>query len=324
MTDLVILGESMVEFSQRAPGLFHQSFAGDVHSVAVYFKRLASAGDRVRLMTAVGHDAASLGLVSALEQESIDTSLVFRHPTRQLGLYMVNTDSQGERSFSYWRSDSAAREVMPLFREATQVAGDGGYLPCGIAPCPDLFFFSGISLAVLSPGTRPAFWELLEQLHGAGTRIVFDPNYRPKLWNSAKETRTEYARAFEYAHLALPGIEDLEVLYGVKDFRGACDFLNGFDIEELVIKDGPNGVCYRGPREHFEEPVAQVERVVDTTAAGDSFNGSYLAYRSQGLSPRDAIARAAKVAALVIQHKGALVDSEVFSSSLATPANSEQ
>ncbi|WP_406827497.1 sugar kinase [Microbulbifer sp. ARAS458-1] len=324
MTDLVILGESMVEFSQRTPGMFQQSYAGDVHSVAVYFKRLASSGDRVRLMTAVGHDAASHGLVSALAQESIDTSLVFRHPTRQLGLYMVNTDNRGERSFSYWRSDSAAREVMPLFREATQVTGDGGYLPCGIAPRPDLFFFSGISLAVLTPNSRPAFWELLEQLHDAGTRIVFDPNYRPKLWNSVKETRAEYARAFEYAHLALPGIEDLSALYGVNSFDSACDFLDGFDIEELVIKDGPNGVCYRGPTEHFVEPITPVAQVVDTTAAGDSFNGSYLAYRSQGLSPREAIACAARVSALVIQHKGALVDAEVFRHYLTMPARSEQ
>lgn len=314
----------MVEFSELKSGLFQQSYAGDVHSVAVYFKRLAGANDNVRLMTAVGHDAASQGLVSALERESIDTSLVFRHPSRQLGLYMVNTDARGERSFSYWRSDSAAREVMPLFREATQVAGDGGYLPGGIAPRPDLFFFSGISLAVLTPDSRPAFWELLQQLHGAGTHIVFDPNYRPKLWSSLKETRAEYARAFEYTHLALPGVEDLEMLYGVKDFDGACDFLKRFDIEELVIKDGPNGVCYRGPTERFVEPITPVEQVIDTTAAGDSFNGAYLAYRGKGLSPRDAIARAARVSAMVIQHKGALVPTQVFKSSLAISESIEQ
>ncbi|WP_299593703.1 sugar kinase [uncultured Microbulbifer sp.] len=316
MTDLVILGESMVEFSQIDPGLFQQSYAGDVHSVAVYFKRLAGSKSRSRLMTAVGHDGASNGLITALEQEDVDTSLVFRHPSRQLGLYMVNNDASGERSFSYWRSDSAAREVMPLFREATQVVGDGGYQPCGLAPRPDMFFFSGISLAVLNPETRPAFWDFLEAQHNAGTRIVFDPNYRPKLWRSTKETRAEYARAFEYAHLALPGIEDLQVLYGVNDFTDACDFLERFDIEELVIKDGPNGVCYRGPREHFVEPITPVERVVDTTAAGDSFNGAYLAYRSQGLSPKAAIARAAKISALVIQHKGALIQPDIFQQAL--------
>ena len=314
----------MVELSLREPGLFQQSFAGDVHSAAVYFKRLAGSEDRVRLMTAVGHDEASNGLIAALKQENIDTSLVLRHPSRQLGLYMVNNDADGERSFSYWRSESAAREVMPLFREATQVAGDGGYQPSGLAPCPDLLFFSGISLAVLTPETRPSFWEFVEQLQSAGTRIVFDPNYRPKLWRSAKETRSEYARAFEYAHLTLPGIEDLGKLYGVNSFDTACDFLDGFDIEELVIKDGPNGVFYRGPVERFLEPITPVQQVVDTTAAGDSFNGAYLAFRSQGLGPREAIARAAKVSALVIQHKGALVEISTFHDSLESDAPARQ
>lgn len=312
MTDLVILGESMVEFSQIEPGIFRQSFAGDVHSVAVYFKRLAGRGDRVRLMTAAGTEEASNGLIEALERENIDTSLVLRHPSRQLGLYMVGNDSSGERSFSYWRADSAAREVMPLFREATQVVGDGGYQASGLKPAPDLFFFSGISLAVLEPDTRPAFWDFLSSLQDAGTRIIFDPNYRPKLWASKEETRTAYAQAFAYANLVLPGIEDLEVLYGVKSFTDACDFLNPFDIEELVIKDGPNGVFYRGAGESFLQTIEPVAQVVDTTAAGDSFNGSYLALRSRGGSPREAITGAAKVAAVVIQHKGALVDKPAF------------
>ncbi|HEY8567696.1 sugar kinase [Microbulbifer sp.] len=317
MTDLVILGESMVELSQVEPGLFRQSFAGDVHSVAVYFKRLSSRADKVRLMTAVGHESTSDGLIRALEEEQVDTSLIFRHPTRQLGLYSVTTDANGERSFNYWRSQSAAREVIPLFRDATQVACDGGYSPCGLAPRPDTFFFSGISLAVLSPETRPAFWELVANLYNSGTRIVFDPNYRPKLWESQDQTRTEYAHAFEYAHLTLPGIEDLTTLYGVSDFSSACDLLNQFDIEEMVIKDGPNGVYYRGPGEQFLVPISPVKDVVDTTAAGDSFNGSYLAFRSHGLSPRDAITRAAKVAGIVIQHRGALVEKTRFAEILS-------
>ncbi|MCX2780456.1 sugar kinase [Microbulbifer thermotolerans] len=312
MTDLVILGESMLELSQVEPGLYRQSFAGDVHSVAVYFKRLADAEDRVRLLTAVGNDSASDQMIAALLEEDIDTSLVFRHPNRQLGLYIVSNDACGERNFSYWRSNSAAREIMSLLRDATLLAGDSGLLPSKLVPCPDLFFFSGISLAVLTPDTRPAFWDLLLQLRDAGARIVFDPNYRPKLWASRKDTRTEYALAFEYSHLVLPGIEDLEALYGVQDFCGACEFLEQFDIEELVIKDGPNGVYYRGPEESFLEPITPVEQVVDTTAAGDSFNGSYLAFRSQGASPREAIARAATISALVIQHKGALVDKSIF------------
>jgi 2-dehydro-3-deoxygluconokinase len=55
-------------------------------------------------------------------------------------------------------------------------------------------------------------------------------------------------------------------------------------------------------------PAHLTEDVVDTTSAGDSFNGGYLAALAEGKDPGEAAAFAARVAAAVIGHPGALID----------------
>ncbi|MEI5617568.1 hypothetical protein WB403_51640, partial [Streptomyces brasiliscabiei] len=60
----------------------------------------------------------------------------------------------------------------------------------------DMFFFSGISLAVLEQDARELFWQKVTQLKQAGVKIVFDPNYRARLWHSIDETKQQYDSAF--------------------------------------------------------------------------------------------------------------------------------
>ena len=55
-----------------------------------------------------------------------------------------------------------------------------------------------------------------------------------------------------------------------------------------------------------------VKKVVDTTAAGDSFNGGYLAARLGGIAPAQAVKFAARLAGFVVEHTGAIVGKEHF------------
>ena len=72
-----------------------------------------------------------------------------------------------------------------------------------------------------------------------------------------------------------------------------------------ALKRGAAGpVCFEGT--HCGQSFAPAERVVDSTAAGDSFNGAYLARRLSGGSAGEALSAGHACAALVVGFAGAI------------------
>jgi len=307
MKNIIVMGECMVEFGLGAEdNLYKKNFAGDVYNTGIYIKRCVKEFANVQFLTAIGNDPLSFEMISMMEQESLDTSLVYQSPTDTMGLYLINVDNDGERNFTYWRDTSAAKQVIKY------VSDDGGKR----LEQTDIFFFSGISIAILSENDRNKLWELIQKLKETGTKIVFDPNYRPTLWASVNETRAAYAKAFELADVALPGVDDHKVIYNAKNAEDVAGFLEQYSINEIIIKNGAQGMLLSidGVRHYVE--VEPIKNVVDTTSAGDAFNGSYLSARLLGNSPEQSAMFAAKVSGCVIQHKGAIVDKTVFSQQL--------
>ena len=108
---IVVVGEGMIELSRADGGLWRLGHGGDTLNTAIHLARM----DRdVRYVTALGDDPFSATLLQDWAAEGIDTSLILRDPTRMPGLYAITTDEAGERSFSYWRGQSAARRTLSL------------------------------------------------------------------------------------------------------------------------------------------------------------------------------------------------------------------
>tara|TARA_R110000868_G_scaffold134523_2_gene346570 strand:+ start:3498 stop:4451 length:954 start_codon:yes stop_codon:yes gene_type:complete len=301
MQKVVLFGECMLELRQAPNNAMHRSFAGDAFNTAVYQKR-AFAQQSVSFMSALGKDVISQELMQNCQQEGLDTALIRHSAHHNPGIYLVQTDEHGERSFLYWRENSAARQMMKLLDDEVRQQ------VCKA----DLFFFSGISLAILAPEDRALFWQFLSEVQAAGVSIAFDPNYRTRLWASPEDARQQFALAFAASTIVLPGIEDFATLYGLHDLKDIVGFCQPFNIQELVIKNGPNSVFCCTPEAEFSLPITPVKNVVDTTSAGDSFNGVFLGARLAGYDLRQAIELAASAAGLVIQHPGAIVPNENF------------
>jgi len=293
------IGECMLELSDPAAAPPVLSFGGDTLNTAVYLARRLAGRGQVDYLTALGDDPYSERLVAAWRDEGIGTGLVARLPGRLPGLYVIRTDDAGERSFYYWRSASAARAML---------TGESGRRICAALPGYDLIYLSGITLSILPPAARRRLLAAVEAARAGGARIAFDVNYRPRGWRSAAAARGEIDRLLARCDIALPGHDDLAALYGIASLEAGARYLGGLEIAEICVKGGAGDclLCHDGGRWRLPAQTGVV--AVDTTAAGDSFNAAYLAARLLGRPPAQAVAAGHRLAAVVVQHRGAIID----------------
>lgn len=292
---LLSIGECMVELMQADGGLMRKSFAGDTFNTAYYARLFLPANWSVDYFTAVGTDIISDEMLAFIEQHGIGTDKIARIEDRSPGLYMIHL-RDGERSFSYWRSVSAAKLL----------ARDPHRLRHAIE-ASEVVVFSGITLAILAPEDVDTLLAELRRAKAAGKLIAFDPNIRPRLWDSAERMRATISEGARAATLVMPSFDDEATHFGDASIDETIARYRALGASSLVVKDGADGATLAFGDGLTHVPSAQVERIVDTTSAGDSFNGGFLArYVASGDAPASA-RFAAELAAAVIQHHGALV-----------------
>lgn len=309
MSRAVMIGEAMMELRPRKSDNgedgdgYDSDVAGDVYNTAVYLKRLMGADAEVCFLSALGDEQVSQAMRSAIEAEGIDTSLTRALPGAVPGLYMIHTDDQGERSFTYWRSTSAARRMLE---------GETADSLAETLSSFDVVYFSGITLAILPPEHVYLLIEAAARARANGALIAFDPNYRAKLWPGVEAARAAYERTYSVCDILLPGMDDEMELHGDTASASVLDRLRPFDIGHVVLKAGSEGVYMMSGGQTQQIPYERVTRPVDTTAAGDSFAAGWLAGRLQGLDPAAAVEKAARVAAFVVTQPGAIARRAAF------------
>jgi 2-dehydro-3-deoxygluconokinase len=297
MTRVAAMGECMIELSHLDDRTLALGYAGDVYNVAV---SLARWGTEVAFVSRLGDDHHSAAMLDAWREEGLDASLTDQLPGYAPGLYMIRTDGDGERSFTYWRSASPARELLADDAHADHVrAGLAG---------TDWLLLSGISLSLLSHAAHVRLLALLDALVAAGTRVAFDSNYRPAGWPDPATAAARIDDVLARTALALPTLDDEQALHGDRDAGATLRRIAALGVEEVVVKLGPDGALVQGELVPAEPGVD----VVDTTGAGDAFDAGYLHARLAGLAPAAAAAEGARLAATVLRHRGAIVPAEAM------------
>ncbi|MBL8579577.1 MAG: sugar kinase [Mesorhizobium sp.] len=297
---IVSIGECMLELSGRGGEDWRMGFAGDTLNTLWALRALAEPERPVNYISAFGDDPFSHDQIAFFRDNGIgigDSPVI---PGARPGLYAI-TLTGAERSFTYWRGDSAAR----------QLAHDPAALAKSLEG-QSLVYFSGITLAILDDQPRSLLIDAIAKARKAGSLIAFDANYRPRLWKSPEAAKRAIDAALRVTDIALPTFPDEQALYGDETPEGTTKRLADAGVAEAVVKNGdlPAYICHAASSEVL--PAVYVEKPVDTTGAGDSFNGSYLAARLAGLPPVEAAKKAHAVAAAVVQVRGALAPFETL------------
>ncbi|XOV86557.1 MAG: sugar kinase [Pseudomonadota bacterium] len=308
---IAVIGECMLEVSclpgdgagQALPAVL--SYGGDTLNTAVYLARL---GVDVDYVTALGDDDMSEWMLHEWRKEGVGCDLVFRFENSLPGLYLIKLDGKGERSFFYWRSHSPATRLFDK-------AADAKLLFERLSSYP-LIYLSGITLALYSDKVRDRLFRFLARYRTQGGKVVFDGNYRPRLWPNPDVARDVYQQMYRVADMALPSDEDEALLFGPAVPRVMANRLWAAGVSEVVIKMGANG-CLLASQGEIQHMPTEPVRVEDSTAAGDAFNAGFLAARMRGADWRSAAASAHNLAAVVVQHHGAIIPRE------AMPATNE-
>ncbi|HDM8155730.1 TPA: sugar kinase [Vibrio harveyi] len=303
-TKIAFFGECMIELS-CAP--IRKGFGGDTLNTALYLSRLtAQQPVQVSYATGLGEDVLSQELLENWQQEGITTDLVEIFPAQLPGLYMVQTDQEGERSFLYWRDSTAVKSYFSTSSlnklEAAIVNRELDYL-----------YLSGISIAILNEDSKLRLKKALSQFSQGGGKVIFDNNFRPQLW-SAKEAKHWYSQILPLVDIALITEDDDVLVWGEEE--SAEQRCLRFGCQDIVIKRGcePCKLVWSHGDDKQTAYVAaeKVVKVIDTCAAGDSFAAGYLAGRLTGQSCEQSAQLGHALAATVIQYPGAIIPNDAM------------
>jgi 2-dehydro-3-deoxygluconokinase len=301
MVSVASIGECMIELSGSGggDGTWKLGFAGDTFNTLWALRALTGEQSTASYVSAFGDDPFSRDQIDFFRRNGIGIGQSPVIPGARPGLYAI-TLKGAERSFTYWRADAAAR----------QLASDAEKLENSLKN-QNLIYFSGITLAILEEPARETLVAALGDARADGAVVAFDPNYRPRLWSGKENAQAAIAHALKVTDIVLPTFPDEQELYGDADPMATAGRLQAEGAAEIVVKNGhlPCTVIADGTSTIVE---AVSVDAVDTTGAGDSFNGGYLAARLLGLSPVEAAKRAHKVAAAVVQVRGALAPFEAL------------
>jgi len=284
---LLCMGEPMAEYNQQPDGRYVQGFGGDTSNAAI---SAARQGARAGICTHIGCDPAGDGLLELWRGEGIETHLVKRCADAQTGIYFVTHDTDGHH-FSYYRKMSAAAQMT---------ASD---VPADILAHTSILHVSGISQAI-SKSASDAVLAAIDAVKSAGGRVSYDTNLRLGLW-PLEEARATIHDTMKKCDIALPGLDDACQLTGLSAPEDIADFYLGLGVSVVALTLGAKGtlVATADAREIISSFPVQA---VDATAAGDTFDGAFLAELLAGRSPFEAARYANATAALSTTGYGAV------------------
>lgn len=291
--DIAIIGECLVELSSNGTladtSTLNKFFGGDTVTTAVAIARL---GGNVTYLTQVGNDGFSEFILSSLQKENIDTSLI-KSNDEQNGMYIVSRTPEKKELLYYKRKTAATKlSISDISEECIKQL--------------KLIYSTGV-VQSLSASSRELVRESFKIAKENDVLTAYDPNYTSCFMNST-DTKEYFEEIVEFTDIIFLSLKnDAARLYEVDSIDKVVKYFWDKGVKIVVIKSHIDNGYYTGYRGEitFTE-FYNTQKAIDTTASGDVFNGGFLYAITNGYAPNEATKFAAVVSGLQTQNYGAI------------------
>ncbi|MEU5567543.1 sugar kinase [Micromonospora musae] len=290
---LLALGEPLLEFSsvQDQPldsaEQFSVGFGGDTSNFVVAASR---SGVSAGYITRIGDDEFGTSLLRLWEREGIDATHVVRERGGRTGIYFISRDTRSS-SFTYYRAGSPSSRLRPED------------VPLPAIEAAAALHVSGITQAISTTACDAAF-HAMRAARERSTLVSYDPNYRPALW-PLERARAVITRSVQLCDVALPNIEEGRLLSERATPTEILRWFAALGPRIVVLKMGEQGALL-WHKDQISEIRPHPVVPVDSTGAGDAFDGAFVARLVEGDTPVEAARYAAVTGALTTQGHGAV------------------
>ena len=270
------------------------NFGGDTYNSAVYFSRLTNNKTNTFYSTALGKDNFSKKMISRFKSENIKCDYIRTDGENPPGLYSIEINEKGERSFSYWRDQSPSKYIF--------LGSKGKKLVKDINNA-DVFYYTGISAGILDKKQRKD----LINIGSTATICGFDFNYRSQLHYNKKVSQLLFNEINNRVDIHFVSFDDARELFKIKNPLEIFEIIN--EKKNLILIRYKNSIIFKNKQQEIKTVTVPHGEVVDTTAAGDAFNGSFLAImnNNKNVPVEENILISHSVTREVIKHRGAII-----------------
>ena len=291
--DIAIVGECLIELSANGTladtSTLNKYFGGDTVTTAVAVARL---GGSVTYLTKVGNDGFSEFIISSLQKENIDTSLI-KTNDEQNGMYIVSHTLDNKEVLYYKRKTAATKlSIEDISEDCIKKL--------------KLIYSTGV-VQSLSASSRELVRESFRIAKENDVLTAYDPNYTSCFMNSS-DTKEYFEEIIDLTDIIFLSLKnDAVKLYEIESIDKVMKYFWDRGVKIVVIKSHIDNGYYTGYNGDISfTEFYNSQKAIDTTASSDVFNGGFLYAITNGYAPADASKFAAVVSGLQTQNYGAI------------------
>ena len=243
---LVCIGEILADMiGEEKNGIttYERKAGGAPFNVACALKKF---GANVKFVGSVGDDLIGQFLIKYAKDFGMDTTYIHKHAERNTTLAFVELNEEGDRSFCFYRKNTADY-FMPEVSD--ELIGSADIVCIG-------------SLMLADPKCVEYALDIIERAHALGKTVAFDVNYRTDIYRDKESAVKTYKKILALADIVKFSEDEVETF--------TEDYVNGLTDKLVLITLGKNGSEWRYKGKRNTMPSITV-KAVDTTGAGDAF-----------------------------------------------------